>query len=170
MKKLIWVAAGVLLFTSSSFAQSAPRVDLSAGYSYLRGGGVNENGGSISLAGYFNDWIGVVGDVGYYHGSPAGASINTETYMFGPRISTGRNGKIAPFAQVLFGAAHVAAGFGGFTASGNAFAYSVGGGIDYGILPHVALRPQIDYIGMRSGGVTLNNGRFSVSIVFRLGK
>src|SRR6184192_1610950 len=56
-----------------------------------------------------------------------------------------------------------AAGSGG--GSSNQFAYSFGGGVDVGLLPHLALRPQLDYVGLRNSGQTANCTRLSVGFV-----
>jgi hypothetical protein len=161
MKKLILLGLGLVFFTIPSRAQS---FDASVGYSYFRLGGsngINQNGISGSLAYNPNRWLGLVGDFGGYHASPVGISLNTYTYLFGPRLTLRNPTKINPFAQVLFGAAH--GSFAGV--SGTDFAYSVGGGVDIGLLPHLALRPQVDYVGIRDSGTTTNCTRISVGFV-----
>jgi hypothetical protein len=141
-------------------------VDASAGYSYFRlggNGGLNQNGISGSLAYNPIPFLGAVADVGGYHASPGGVSVNTYTFLFGPRIRFANPTKITPFAQFLAGAAHSTVGNGGGSATN--FAYSVGGGVDFPVIPHLALRPQVDYVGIRSSGVTTNCTRVSVSAV-----
>jgi hypothetical protein len=163
MKRLILLGLGLFLFALPSHAQST---DVSAGYSYFRlggSGGVNQNGISGSIAYNPIPFMGVVGDFGGYHASPGGVSLNTYTFLFGPRIRIPNPTKITPFAQFLAGAAHITAGGGG--GSSNDFAYSVGGGVDVGILPHLALRPQIDYVGVHNSGNTTNCTRVSISAV-----
>ena len=113
----------LLLGISAIGQEQTPTVELFAGYSALHqniaNGGFNLNGGSASVAFNPNRWLGVVADVGGYHGSP----LTTTTYLFGPRFSYRSKSTVTPFAQVLFGAAHT-------TNSGNAFAMTVGGGLD----------------------------------------
>src|SRR6266481_1970065 len=114
---------------------------LSGGYSYFRlggSGGLNANGLSGSVAYNPNHWLGVVADVGGYHASPSGVSVNTYTYMFGPRLSLRNPSSITPFVQALLGGSRITVDSGG---SSNQFAYSVGGGVDLRVLPHLALRP-----------------------------
>jgi len=167
-----WALAGMLLMAGSTFAQETPKAEISAGYSYLRlggSGGVNQNGGSFSVAGNLNRWFGIVGDVGFYHSAPFGVGLNTTTYMAGPRFSARSGNKVTPFVQVLFGGAHLTAGFNGASASVNPFVLSAGGGVDLKVAPHVAFRPQVDYIAMRSSGQTGNAVRASFGIVFRFG-
>jgi outer membrane immunogenic protein len=172
MRKVILLAGLLLLTATASRAQDTPGAEVSASYSYLRFGvrnGVNQNGASISVAGNFNRWLGLAGDFGGYHKSEAGVSFNTYTYMGGPRFSYRHSSRVTPFAQVLLGGAHGSlSGFGG-SGSTNGFAYSAGGGVDLGLTRHLALRPQLDYIGMRFSGTTVNTVRGSFGIVFRFG-
>src|SRR6266478_1274658 len=165
MRKLILLLLAVSVFAIPSNAQS---FDASVSYSYFRLGGssgINQNGVSGSLA--YNlkswSWLGIVGDFGGYHASPGGVSLNTYTYLFGPRVSLRGPSKFTPFAQFLLGGSRLTAGSGG--GSSNQFAYSFGGGGDYGLLPHLALRPQLDYVGLRNSVQTANCTRLSVGFV-----
>lgn len=65
---------------------------------------------------------------------------------------------VSPFVQALFG---------GMKVGDTGFAFSAGGGVDLRVMPHVAVRPQIDYIGLRLHGGTGNTMRASASLVFR---
>lgn len=153
-------------------AQEPSAADLSVGYSYLREGfrdGVNANGGTVSFTGYANKWLGITGDFGAYHTSPYGISSNTYTYLFGPRLAYRNSDRVAPFVQFLVGGDHLTAGAGGVSASTNGFAWSAGGGFDFGLTRHIAFRPQFDYIGLRAANDTIHTGRASASIVFRFG-
>lgn len=161
MRRLLLLSFGLLLFPLSSRAQS---VDASIGYSYFRlggSGGLNQNGVSGSLAYNPSKWLGIVGDFGGYHASPGGVSFNTYTYLFGPRVSLRNPSKFSPFGQFLLGGSRLTDGGG----SSNQFAYSFGGGVDIGLLPHLALRPQLDYVGLRNSGQTANCARLSIGFV-----
>src|SRR5437667_1249905 len=163
MKKLIFLLLAFSVFVVPSRAQS---VDASVSYSYFRlggSGGINQNGVSGSVAYNPNRWLGIVGDFGGYHASPGGVSLNTYTYLFGPRLTLRNPSKINPFGQALLGGARVTTGSGGPTF--NQFAYSVGGGVDIGLLPHLALRPQVDYVGLRNSGQTANCTRALLGFV-----
>ena len=167
MKRLLLfgmgLSLGLLLLAMPSRAQS---VDASIGYSYFRlgnSGGINQNGVSGSVSYNLNNYFGVAGDFGGYHASPGGVSLNTYTYMFGPRIMMHNPTRLTPFIQFLIGGAHLTAGGGGGTS--NNLAFSFGGGVDLGILPHLALRPQYDYVGIHSSGNTTNCSRVSISAV-----
>ncbi|HXJ16502.1 MAG TPA: outer membrane beta-barrel protein [Candidatus Polarisedimenticolia bacterium] len=178
MKRLIWVALVLSLAAIPSRAQQTPAGDVSVGYSYFRVGGVagsggaNLNGFNASGAYNANNWFGVVGDLGVYHGSPSGVSVTATTYTFGPRFSYRQSSQIVPFAQALFGGSHVSASVGGLGGSVNPFAFGFGGGADIGIgtSGKVGLRPEVDYFGLRSNGVTSNCVRISVGIVFHIGE
>ena len=161
MKKLILLILAVFVFPVPSRAQS---VDASLSYSYFRlggNGGLNQNGVSGSVAYNLHDWLGIVGDFGGYHASPGGTSLNTYTYLFGPRLTLRNATKINPFGQALLGGSRIAGGGG----SANQFAYSVGGGVDIGLLPHLAFRPQLDYVGLATSGGHTNCTRVSAGFV-----
>lgn len=173
MGKMTWIAAGILVLACTAAAQETPKAEVSAAYSYLRlggSGGLNQRGGSFSVAGNANRWFGIVGDFGFYHASPFGVGLNTTTFMVGPRFSARSRSKLTPFVQALIGGAHMTAGVSGFSSSVTPFAMSAGGGLDLQLAPHVALRPQVDFIALRSHGETLNSGRASFGIVFRFGR
>jgi outer membrane immunogenic protein len=172
MKKFMWVALAISLFVIPSQAQQVtPASDVSAGYSFLRVGGsngVNMNGGTGSVAFNANDWLGFVGDFGFYHASPSGVGLSATTYQFGPRFSYRAGGKVVPFGEALFGGARL-------SSSGiatNPFAYTMGGGADLqlGVSDKWSLRPEFEYVGMRQNGSTENCMRISVGIVFHLGQ
>ena len=163
MKKLIILFLTLSVFAIPSRAQS---VDASLSYSYFRlagSNGLNQNGVSGSLAYNPNRWLGLVGDVGGYHASPSGISVNTYTYLFGPRLTLRNPTKINPFGQALFGGSRITVGSGG--GSANQFAYSLGGGVDIGLLPHLAFRPQVDYVGLNTPGSHTNCTRISAGFV-----
>ena len=141
MQKMFLTAPVIFLSAVGSRAQDTPAPELSASYSFLRFGvshGVNQNGANVSVAGNFNRWLGLAGDVGGYHKSEAGATFNTYTYMGGPRFSYRNSSHVTPFAQALVGGAHGSLNAFGSSGSGNGFAYSVGGGVDLGLNKHIA--------------------------------
>ena len=172
MSKMKWMAMGILTLTCSASAQQAPKAEVSSGYSFLRlggSGGESQHGGNIPIAGNVNSWFGIVGDFGAYHNSPLGVSLNTYTFLVGPRFSL-RAGRVTPFVQTLFGGAHMNAAANGVSAGLTPFAMSAGGGVDLRLSQHIALRPQVDYIALRSSGQTFNAGRAAIGLVFRFGE
>ena len=165
MQKTTWLAVLMLFGAISSFADETPRADVAAGYSFMHFGGSgssNAQGGSFSAAVNANRWFGIAGDFGAYSQS----STKTFTYLVGPRFSVRTRTRITPYVETLFGGAHIStSGFGGT----NAFAVLAGGGLDLGMSRSVALRPQVDYLAIRSGGSTLNAARISLGLAFRFG-
>ena len=168
MGRITWLALGILSFVVPASAQQAPRADISVGYSYLRegfSGGSNAQGGNLSGAGYLNNWFGIAGDFGVYHVSESGISANTYTFLAGPRFSANRNGRTSVFVQALVGGDRLTAGGG----SAHGFSWSTGGGVEFALSHHIALRPEFDYIGLRFQNNTTHSARASVNIVFRFG-
>jgi hypothetical protein len=168
MKNLAVLLLVVLSGAVVASAQEAPKGDFSLGYSYLREGfsdGVNAHGGGISGAGYVNNWFGIAGDFGVYRVSQNGITATTFTYLGGPRLSINRGGSVSPFVQALVGGDRISLEGG----SAHGFAWSTGGGVDFALSRHVALRPQLDYIGLRFANTTTHTARASISIVFRFG-
>jgi opacity protein-like surface antigen len=182
-KLLVSLLAMLTLLGATTQAQDTPKVDIFAGYSYVRENpstaGVSSfslNGGSASFAYNANSWLSGVADFGGYHSGnilSTGTSGTLSTYLFGPRVSYRHSGRVTPFGEVLFGVAHAGASIAGATASDNAFAMSVGGGVDYKLTDRFAIRPiKVDYLMSRfsetgTGGNTQNNLRVSTGIVFR---
>ncbi len=170
MKKFAWLALALAFVAIPSRAQQTPAGDVSGGYSFFRIGGVNMNGFNASAAYNANSWFGVAGDFGYYHASPLGVGVSTLTYTFGPRFTYRKSDKVAPYAQALFGASHFSASFGGVGATVNPFAFAIGGGADIALgSSKVALRPEVDYFGLRASGSTANCVRISIGIVYHIG-
>jgi opacity protein-like surface antigen len=180
-KVVVSLFAVFALSAVSAYAQDIPKVDIFAGYSYFQANpgvsGVDSfhlHGGSASIAYNTNSWLSGVADFGGYNNGNVlgtGASGTLSTYLFGPRLSYRHLGRFTPFGQVLFGVAHGNAGAFSTTNSQNAFAMSVGGGVDYKLFNHFAIRPfQADYLMTRfgvgaTGTQTQNNVRISTGFV-----
>jgi len=179
MRKSLWALALLTIFAFALPAKAqneTPKAELYAGYGYLRvndlGDAYNFNGGSGQFAYNASDWLGIVGDLGGYYTS-SGFRAGLFSYLFGPRINfRGRglrgHGKVTPFAQVLFGGAHSID-----NSPLNAFAMTAGGGIEYKISEHFAIRPvQAEYLLTKfMNGVNnrQNSFRYSAGIVLRFG-
>jgi opacity protein-like surface antigen len=187
MKRLALLCGALLLFSGIASAQDSPKIEAFGGYSYLRvnpgfdAPGENFNGGSGSLAYNFTPMLGVVADFGGYHWSQSGEDATAVSYLFGPKVAL-RHGPITPFAQALFGGAHI--GFSGnecddarvhregdcenFSSSDNAFSMAIGGGLDWNATTHIGIRViQAEYLLTRFGGNSQNNARISTGVVFR---
>jgi len=175
MKRLALLCGALLLFAGIASAQDdAPKVEVFGGYSYLRANpgtdfaAENYNGGSGSIAYNFTRVLGVVADFGGYHWSPDGADATVVSYLFGPKVAL-RHGPITPFAQVLFGGAHLSGSeFDEGSASENAFSLTAGGGVDWNATRHIGIRLiQAEYLMTRFFSNTQNNARISTGVVFR---
>lgn len=187
MRKLL---ASVLLILGPavpSFAQKTPRVEVAVGYTGVR---TNEppgncgcfvaNGASASVAYNFNQWIGIVGNFGGVHtgnASSTGLDLTLLSYLFGPRVSYRKNEKVTPFGQFLLGGAHgsgtLNSGRSGGSSSANAFAMTLGGGLDVKVNRRFAVRAfQLEYF--RTEFPNAVNGRqnifrFGAGVLMRLG-
>jgi hypothetical protein len=178
MQKSCWVLAvlAISVFALPATAQDeTPKAELYAGYDYVRvsdlGTSFNFNGGSGQFAYNANDWLGLVGDFGGYYTSD-GFHAGVLSYLFGPRVNFRGHGfrgqNVTPFAQILFGGAHSID-----NSPLNAFAMTVGGGVDFKISEHFAIRPvQAEYFLTKftdGANNRQNNFRYSAGIVFRFG-
>lgn len=177
---------------ASSHDQGHPGGEVFLGYSYARFNvkslGNKENfdfhGGTASIAGNVNRWLGLVADFGGYKisGLPSGTDGKAFTFLFGPRFSH-RGERWTPFLQFLFGAARLSTDFSGtpvpnsFFGAGsiheNAFATAMGGGLDLKLSKHLAWRVfQGEYLLTRfkdGDNNQQNNIRAATGLVFRFG-
>jgi opacity protein-like surface antigen len=186
MRKIGLVGFAVLLFAGLASAQVPTSANVFFGYSYYNTNlssidRANTNGWELSVEGKVIPWVGIVADFDSHYGSqnfvfcPAppvvgppcavfNASVTERNFLFGPRASVSV-GKFRPFAEALFGGAHVSINNGG--GSDTSFATALGGGVDYKIIRPVAWRFQGDYVQTRFFGTTQNNVRLSTGIVLR---
>lgn len=155
-----------MLGCASGWAQSVDGFEVFGGYSYVArdfSAGAFGNGGlnlgwNASLNLKFSRVLGFVSDFGghYKHqnspglctGGMTSCSSSGYTAMFGPQFSFPLP-KITPFAHGLFGIAHAIQNgtspvdpFQG----NNSIAVALGGGLDYSLTRHFALRGQGDYL------------------------
>jgi hypothetical protein len=173
LKKLTLAVFAIPLLATSSRAQDTPVADVAVEYSplyVLKGYTIWMNGVSSSVDFNANNWFGVAGDFGVYHGYPS-ESLTGETYTVGPRFSYRKLDKLVLFAQAQFGGSHFSASSGGITGGGIEFAFVLGGGADIGLgrSRRLAVRLEGDYFGIRSNGSTTNSARLSAGIVYRIG-
>ena len=73
--------------------------------------------------------------------------------------------QVRPFAQALVGAAHMSESASFLSSSDTSFAYALGGGIDYHLIPLISWRVQGDLLQTRFFSNTQNNVRISTGIV-----
>lgn len=177
---LAWFALSAVSLRAQ---EEAPKLDVFAGYSYVQASpstptldSFHLNGGSVSGAYHFTNWLSGVADFGAYTNGNIGRDGfggTMSTYLFGPRISYHHFRRITPFGQVLFGVARTNASAFFTGSSQNAFAMTAGGGVDLRLADHWSLRPlQVEYLLTRFqetsvGNQTQNNLRVSTGVVFR---
>src|SRR5260370_29457370 len=144
-------------------SRAYPKDEVSGDYEYIHinPGGNNCQGGAGSVAGNLNNWFGVVGEFGgcKVTGQPAGVSAHALNYLFGPRVTYRSYGSLTPYAHFLFGGERFTSSFSGVgSPSANAFAMALGGGADYRMSEHFAIRIiQVEYFYTHFGGATQNN-------------
>ncbi len=161
-----------------------PRYELGLTYSGVHSSAahndsqITENGGSGQFVYNFNRWLGGVADLGGYANTRSGIDEKTFSYLFGPRVSW-RHNRLIPYAQALFGGSNAWSGTN--SNSQNAFTLALGGGLDYRLTRHIAIKPvQVEYFrsqfdSARLGGATSNFGghqngiRYSAGIVLLFG-
>ena len=137
----------------------------------------NLNGYEFSATYKFLPFVGVTADFSGHYGTVTGSSSgHIQTYLFGPELAF--PAKVSPFVHARFGVAHQAVGAGSstsngvpvevFSASNNAFATALGGGIDLHIAPFLSFRAiQLDYLVTRFHSSTQNQPRASTGLVLR---
>jgi opacity protein-like surface antigen len=180
MRKLFILFGFALFATSIAQAQETRGMEISGHYQYVRinpGQGApaaNCQGVGGTFAANVNRWLGLVGDFGgcKVTGMPTGTSSHEINYLFGPRLSYRNYGRVTPYAQVLFGGERLAASATGFpSTSANSFAMTFGGGADFQLTRHVALRAiQVEYLYTHFGGARQNNMRLQSGLVYRFGR
>ena len=176
----LFVLSISLLTAMSLGAQDYPKVEVPLGFSFVNVHpaitpitSFNIFGGGGGLVYNFTPILGVKADfMGYTQGNGlksrltnAGYVVNGDvqgnlfTYMFGPQFKK-HTGKLQPFGEALFGAAHsntyanifnTIHGVSG-SSNSNAFAMAFGGGLDFVVSRYVQLRPvEVDYLYTRFG-------------------
>jgi len=186
MRKTVFIFPILLLFTGLAVAQIPTSGNVFLGYSYYNtdlasNSRTSTNGWEASLEGHVFPFVGIVADFSSHYGSEnvpepvcpvnvlpcspinVNSNVAVHNYLFGPRVGVSV-GKIRPFAEALFGAAHVNANSAG---SDTSFATAIGGGLDYRLIRLVAWRLQGDYVQTRFFNSTQNNVRVSTGIVVR---
>jgi len=178
MRKLL-ILFGFLAFVAGTAKAQSQGFEVSGNYQFVRinpGGGAsgsNCQGAAGTAAVNVNNWLGVVGDFGgcKVTGLPSGTSSHEINYLFGPRLSYHTYGRFTPYVQTLFGGVHATASATGFpSVSDSSWALTLGGGADFAMTKHVALRAiQFEYFRTNFGGTGQNNFRIQSALVYRWG-
>ena len=199
--RFILVLAVALQLCGRAIAQEDHKIEVTGDYSYFRfNPGLSRyfnshslNGGGGDVTYFLTSMIGVKADLqgygSYTQCTKPSAPIsgcaqgNLFTYMFGPELKF-RMGKLEPFAEVLVGGAHsnlYANACGKISGlcvskspSNNAFAFDVGGGVDFAVTEKISIRiVDADYVLTRfgnnftGGNNSQSNFRFQTGVQFR---
>jgi peptidoglycan-associated lipoprotein len=147
------VVFAVLFCSASALDAQTPQVDVGVTYVAQRSLQVNTNqnfwmhGGSIELGAEVWKGLGIAADITGAHTNSInnqGVPLSLVTTTFGPRYRWHSGKKLSVYSQALIG---IANGFDsvfptptGAQNSANSFALQVGGGLDYRISHHFAIR------------------------------
>jgi len=165
-------------YSTFGYGRNVPRLEVSGGLSYLNAGTnaltsrQNVVGFEGSVAVHVNTWIaGEANFSGYYKTLTI---VNVGTFGFhdyiamaGPRLNMHK-----AFFHVLGGIDHlsgVTSFYSVATSSNNVLAGAAGGGVQWNVARHLALRASADYVMSRFGGVMQNNFRVTLGVVFEAG-
>jgi len=132
-------------------AEPSYKWEVSAGYGYTSLNQVNQSryglqGVNATITRDFGKYFGVTADGAYYSmpvasGNPGSPSV--DLFLAGPVIHANLYGRFDLFVHALLGGAHT----GGESATPNiSFAGGMGGGLEYKLSPHFALRASGDDI------------------------
>jgi opacity protein-like surface antigen len=189
MRKIVVIA--MLLLLGGTFA-AAQKAELAGGWNYLHVStdiSPTQNGfpGGFFVDGtyYFLKVVGLTGDFEYNKKTYSadsffngGETANALSFHGGPRVKA-RMGKIEPFAHALFGFTRVSESVPGFPSdSDTAFSLKLGGGLDVGFTPHIAIRvaefnyymtrfPVTSFVNFAGVNASQGNYTFSVGVVLR---
>jgi hypothetical protein len=177
----------ILLFAATpAFAQGpisvTPRTpvgEMFGGFSYARlnDGGTTTNTKGIvgSFAWNAKPWLQIVADTSYNVSSYNGVNVTLYGNHYGVRVFHRERNKwrASPFAEVLVGGSHVnntVSGPGGLQYTDLGFSMKAGGGVDFNLTPHFAVRVfDADYYRTSLFGAHQNNIWLTTGFVIRLG-
>jgi hypothetical protein len=186
MKNRMPLTAVLLLAATPAFAQGpvsvTPRMpvgELFGGFSYARlndsGTTTNAKGIVGSFAWNAKPWLQIVADTSYNVSSYNGVNVTLYGNHYGARVFHRERNKwrASPFAEVLVGGSHVnntVSGPGGLQYSDLSFSMKAGGGVDFNLTPHFAVRVfDADYYRTSLFGAHQNNIWLTTGFVIRLG-
>jgi opacity protein-like surface antigen len=179
MRKLSFLGGLVLFAAVPAMAQEYNKWEAGGGYTYIRldagaAGTRDCHGGGGTAAVNLNSWLGGAAEVSgcKVTGLASGVSASAVSYLFGPRVTYRRYSRFEPFGEFLFGGAHDSISVSGVgSTTDNAFAFAIGGGVDYKFSDRIAIRlGQADYLYTKFGNNThQNNARIQAGIIFRFG-
>ena len=131
------------------------------GYQYNRdnllGSPFNTHGANVDLVRFFGRWVGVeaqmgVGFLGTTGSTTVPPNLGAKSLYIGggPRFAWRNRSRYEPWVHVTVGMEHYRfQQTAGLLGSNNALAGDAGGGVDYYLKTHIALRAEGDFIGSR---------------------
>ncbi len=176
----------VALLSAAASGQDRPEalklghsLELSGGYAYthLRLGttSTNMNGLIGALGINLTPWLQLCADASVQYGMLGISHLRIYGNHFGPRLYLHRPNVFhaAPFAEVLIGGSRIdgtVGGPGGLKFSDNGFSLKAGGGLDFNLSGHFAVRAvNLDYYRTPFLGEHQNNLWLSTGFVIRFG-
>ena len=173
----VLLLVGVLVTPLAAQAQDTPRLEVAAGYAFLRDQDTALNfpvGWVASASGKITSSLGIVGAAGgsYKTLSIPGDHPKLRVYAFmgGPRYTVRAKSKMPLFGQVLFGSARASSRVSGVGDSVRDFAYQPGGGVDLRVRSNMGVQLEGDYRIIRSHGSNSKEPRFVTAIVLGFGR
>jgi hypothetical protein len=175
---LLFAATPALAQGPASITPKTPVAEMFGGFSYAR---LNDSGTSTNTKGIVGSfawnakpWLQLVADSSYNVGSYNGVNVTLYGNHFGARVfHRERNSwRASPFAEALFGGSHVnnTVSGGGLQLTDLGFSMKVGGGADFNLTPHFAVRVlEADYYRTTLFGTHQNNIWLTTGFVIRLG-
>lgn len=172
-------AAAFTPFSTLGYEQNVPRLEAFGGFSYLNAGtsGLASRQNVVGVEGSasvnVNRWLAGEGNFGGYYKTISILNVGTfgfhdYTVMGGPRFNIRK-----AFFHALVGIDHLTGSTNFYavnaSSSDNALAGAFGGGVQWNVSRHFALRTSADYLLSRFQGLTQNNFRVTTGIVYEVG-
>lgn len=164
--------------TSGASTTSYPHgtAEAAFGYSHVTGD-IGQNGWFLSGAKNFGTHFAGEGEFTGSYGNTSVLDISVKqhqyAFLFGPKVmfDTG-NDRLTPFAHLLFGVAHTGldSNVSGANDADTAFAWALGGGVDYNITHNVAARGKVDIYHTDYFGNGDSHARWGLGLVYKFGR
>lgn len=159
------------------FGPETTQWQLAVGYQYnnikLGSSRFHTNGFNTSIVRFFGNSFGLEGQVGAGFGntgtatSPTNLDVKSVFVGGGPHLAYRGESHLEPWVHAIFGLEHFRfTQTAGQLGSNNAFAYTLGGGLDFNFNGFVGVRAEGDYLGTRFFGTTQSNYQVVGGLVF----
>ncbi len=165
----------ILFFSCCGFAQSVPKMEVLAGYTFTNlrpasGPSGTLHGWNTGVQWNLTRRLGLVGEAAGSYGSDPYVKETLHSYTFGPRVYFHRSERTSFYGHTLLGVGFLRISQGEAFDTSSGFASQIGGGVDVKLSRVVGLRAgQLDYMLTRFADRSQHNFRFSAGFVFRFG-